>query len=104
MEDRSGGRGAVAGTVQATTRVSQKINLRVGGWTSSMHALLKKKKCHSTCQYIIGVLVGGIVESLFPLVLVQELKWRSSCRKKKAWESVVVILRLHPKTELLSEL
>ena len=33
----------VAGTVEATTRVSQKINLRVGGWTSSIHALLKKK-------------------------------------------------------------
>ena len=44
---------------------------------------VEKNTCHSTCQYIIGVLFGGIVESLFPLVLVQEPKWRSSCRKKR---------------------
>ena len=94
----------VAGTVEATTRVPQKINLRVGGWTSSIHALLKKKHMSQhmpihhwrSCWRNRGVFVSTRagprteVEKLMP--------------QKKAWESVVVILRLHPKTELLSEL
>ena len=96
----------VVRTVEAKQRVSQKINLcGSGGGTSSMHALLKKKNMSQhipvhhwrSCWRNRGVFVSTRavprteVEKLMPL-------------KKKAWESVVVILRLHPKTELLSEL